>query len=467
MDALKRVVKVEKSTPEASLNLRRIFGPPTAEIRAIHASGFIEFVDVAGAEHALSLKLDIPGVRVRDVATQPRLVEQYRIINPSAFETAEGDFQSNAAARGQTPLPRVPRVPSSSPETGPLLKALEHSNTLVSRPSVDADPTPVASPSPVPHSLPAAPSTNPFICTDTRILMRLCGEQISLNLSTLAGDPGAVIQLLKLTASERGNWLIVGAYYRRTRNPQAGKAVVSAMLEAMKQFNIPDSDLKPAFLLLSGCESDLGKAARSQGDPADKIADHYSNAQKWLHKVYGAGVTVETPGVDSTKSPPRAPASLRSRIDMNNTPAGPRSPERRLMERELQSLRDRYSHSATVIADMRASKRKLEDTFEKERDVRRRLEHDLDDVVKERDEARRMEVRAVEQLKREADSRRRAEERVEEERQLRKRAESTIDLTRPSYPRIMPMAPSTSLPDLYTPEPYPAFGPFDPHRLSF
>ncbi|KAJ6587046.1 hypothetical protein DFH09DRAFT_243836 [Mycena vulgaris] len=498
MDPLTRVVKVEKSTPE-SLNLRRIFGS-CGEIRALHASGFIEFADVASAERAIALKLDIAGVRVLDVSSQPRLVDQYRVVNPSAFAEAH-DLQSNAAAgtsrssghrkdlggRKRPPLGTqnvrrpdhlLPSLDSLSvPETGLFLQTLKSSNAPISHASGPQTNTqrnissnvklPLSSSAPsldFPHSFPtsllpsAIPSSstlNPFPCIENRILMRLCGENITLDLRSLAGDPATVIELLKVTASERGNWLIVGAYYRRTGNPGGAKAVVTAMLEALKQFNIPESALKPAFLLLSGCETDLGKIARSKGDP-DKVSEHYSNAQKWLHKVYGASppsLAPDSSSVDDLKpaSPPRAPASLRSRID-TSAPSAPRahppSPNHRMMEREIQSLRDRHAHNTNVISDMRSSKRKLEDTVEIERDVRRRLQRELDEVVKERDNARRLEGLALDQMKRELDGRRRAEDRADEERELRKRAESSAEfgmLQRPptylGIPRMTPMAP--------------------------
>lgn len=78
--------------------------------------------------------------------------------------------------------------------------------------------------------------------------MRLCGENITLDLRSLAGDPGSVIELLKVTASERGNWLIVGAYYRRIGNPGGAKAVVTAMLEGVDAFMLARSGF-----WLTGC----------------------------------------------------------------------------------------------------------------------------------------------------------------------------------------------------------------------
>ncbi|KAJ6625511.1 hypothetical protein B0H10DRAFT_2001650 [Mycena sp. CBHHK59/15] len=535
MDSLKRVVKVEKTTPE-SLNLRRIFGPGSCgEIRALHASGFIEFVDASSAERAVSLKLEIPGVRVLDVLTQPRLVDQYRVVNPSAFIGAT-DMQSNASngrpsgvrnnlggihrfplcnpniCRTDNILPTPGSCSSPFPETasGIFLKVLRSSNAPISNFSgglkLDADTYPISSAVPVSSASALAPSltspssdlvpaissaasppaVNPFPCMENRILTRLFGENVTLDLQSLAANPATVIELLKLTASERGNWILVGAYYRRTGNPHGAKEVVTAMLEVMEQFNIPRDDLKPAFLLLSGCEADLGKMARAKGADPGQVMEHYNNAQKWLQKVYGVDVPLPTdslnnPGIDSSRqndppkavTPSRAATSLRSRID-TSAPSAPRpympvSPHHRILEREVQSLRDRQAHQANILSEVRSSKRKLEECIEMERDVRRRLERELDDVIKERDKARRMENMVLDQMKREVDSRRRAEERADEERELRRRAESSAEFAmfhRSPYigmPRISPMAGPV---DQRSPELFAAFDSY-PHRIAF
>lgn len=248
--------------------------------RALHASGFIEYADAAGADRALAIapKLDIAGVRVLNVASQPRLVDQYRVVNPSAFTD---DMQSNAGTgrssgvrndlggMNRAPLggvdsarPDQTLAPSSSvPETGVLLQALKFSDTPVSRPSASpagAEIRNVSSnvtlpPRSFPAALPSlaassASAVNPFPCIESHILMRLCGENITLDLRSLAGDPGSVIELLKVTASERGNWLIVGAYYRRIGNPGGAKAVVTAMLEGVDAFMLARSGF-----WLTGC----------------------------------------------------------------------------------------------------------------------------------------------------------------------------------------------------------------------
>ncbi|KAK7005624.1 40S ribosomal protein [Favolaschia claudopus] len=501
--ALKRVIKVEKSIPEP-INLRRIFGSGSCgEIRALHASGFIEFANAVDAQRALSLKHDIPGIHVLDVASEPRLVEQYLLVNPSAF--AKNDLHPFGAHRSSDSRTddcvhssRRPEGALSSPasEARPFMRSSEppkgsvsqhlglspdlvekwrisdHDSLLPAIPSISLTPS-------FPVHLSSSSSTfspfsvaNPFPCIQSHILMRLCGENISLDLRSLADNAATVIELLNATLSERGNWLIVGAYYRRSGDPVSAITVITGMLEAMKQFNIPENDLKPAFLLLAGCESDLGKLARSKGD-TDKISEHHSNAQKWLHRVYGGDIPPNSSSADNRTASPPSPCVLRQSLSRSAAPPASRtrapSPDPRMLQREIQSLRDRHKNSTNVLADVRASKRKLEDTIEVERTVRRRLQRELDEVTKKRDYARRMESLALDQMKREVDSRRRAEDRAEEERELRKRAEQSAEFSRaPTYAAV-PMAAPMHQPEGFYRHPD-SFSPaFDsqPHRISF
>ena len=61
--------------------------------------------------------------------------------------------------------------------------------------------------------------------------MSLFGEPITYDLEQLESDPTVIIKLLKVTASERGNWMTVGGQYRRNGNPAAALAVVTEMVE--------------------------------------------------------------------------------------------------------------------------------------------------------------------------------------------------------------------------------------------
>jgi len=70
----------------------------------------------------------------------------------------------------------------------------------------------------------------PLTC-DTKIYLNLFGEVISCDVKTLDRDPAAIIELLRITQSERANYMIVGAFYRRSSLPLSAKAVIESMLE--------------------------------------------------------------------------------------------------------------------------------------------------------------------------------------------------------------------------------------------
>ncbi|KAE9411338.1 hypothetical protein BT96DRAFT_8466 [Gymnopus androsaceus JB14] len=110
---------------------------------------------------------------------------------------------------------------------------------------------------------------------------------------------------------------------------------------------------------------------------------------------------------------------LATRHQQLGLPLRPRSPSPRPDYREIQSLRDRLQHQTDLLADVSAKKRKLEDFYDTERDTRRRLEREIDDLKRERDDAHRLEMSALEQMKREIEHRRRAEDNSLRERDLR------------------------------------------------
>ncbi|KAF7315551.1 40S ribosomal protein [Mycena indigotica] len=277
---LTTLVKAEKTTSSEFINLRRLF-EGCGEIRAIHASGFVEFADARSAERAIALNIN--GVRVFQVASSSRLVEQYRKVNPSAF--AESSRQHPADEKSR-------RAPAS---TNTIFRSLKTTQKPVSSHTPPQPSTPVASPSSV-----IAPKAS-----QNRILIRLCGEIVTLDLTSLPSEnPTTVIELLNAT-HDRGNWLIVAAYYRRTGNPKGAKEVMTAMLDALKELNIPENDLKPAFLLLSGCETDLAKIEKLKGD-SKQASEHYSKGEKWLRKVYGENLppfSQESNGVSALNNP--------------------------------------------------------------------------------------------------------------------------------------------------------------------
>ncbi|KAK1224585.1 hypothetical protein PQX77_012480 [Marasmius sp. AFHP31] len=237
------------------------------------------------------------------------------------------------------------------------------------------------------------------------VSMSLSGVSFSYDLGAIKSDPHEVIELLKVTSSERGNWIHVAAYYRRHANPRAAIAVITAMLEVMVQQKTPETELKPAYLLLSGCETDLAKQARNEKKDS---TEHYKNAQTWLQKVYGTFDNNLRIGLGSTGAPPNPKAASSSSLVQSKSrptsstnapteapplPPPPSAPAHsyghdRILQREIQSLRDRLDHQRNLLADVRSSKRKLEEDLELERNYRRRLERHIDDLREERDAAR-------------------------------------------------------------------------------
>jgi hypothetical protein len=238
-----------------------------------------------------------------------------------------------------------------------------------------------------------------------------------------------------------------------------------AMFTVMIEHGISEADLKPAFLMLSSCETQLSKGARTpSGENTEASLGHAQKSYHWLQKVYGAnlskagsnqtnhsGLTLAARlGPIEKLSNVRAPEQIYSAtssepaaktiIDLSDdsppkTPVTPKhalttvptSPSRlRMLERELQSLRDRETAITTQLHNARSAKRKFEDEFTAERTLRRKLEHKLDDIESQLDVSKKMEKFALDQMKREVDARRRAEEMAECERDKRREVETAM-----------------------------------------
>jgi hypothetical protein len=206
----------------------------------------------------------------------------------------------------------------------------------------------------------------------------------------------------------------------------------------MTRAGTPETDLKPAFLMLSGCQTDLSRRARSPtGAHTEVSLKHFQQSQEWLRKVYG----VDLPPVDVEAEVPPIVSSPDTKV-ASLPPGLPATPQAlasqslvtgrtRILEREVQSLRDRNSASQDQVLEFRAVKRKLEDELLSEKSARRKVETTLLQIEHELKASQRMESFALEQVKREVESRRQAEgrekdlsTRVEElERKMEKGAE--------------------------------------------
>jgi hypothetical protein len=241
----------------------------------------------------------------------------------------------------------------------------------------------------------------------------------------------------------------------------------------MTQVGISEADLKPGFLMLSSCETQLSKRARtSSGENTKTSLEHAQNSYRWLQKVYGEIVPqAETESNQAAIAKAKATAShhnsqsVQQTIKATTIPSSSSSLDRvssasgtysvptktsvdlagdatlattpnyialanmarvQMLERELQSIRDRERNAASDLNIARSAKRKLEDDFHAERNLRRKLERKLNDVEGQLDISKKMENFALDQMKREVDARRRAEERAEGEREKRKEVEASL-----------------------------------------
>ncbi|KAF8897060.1 hypothetical protein CPB84DRAFT_1781459 [Gymnopilus junonius] len=258
-----------------------------------------------------------------------------------------------------------------------------------------------------------APSavTCPISC-ETRISMILCGEVITYDLKGIDSDPRVIIELLKVTKSERANYMVVAACYRRAGNPQSAKAVLLSMIDEFKKRDGIAKGYQPVFLMLSGCEADLAKMAQTNNKDLSVVAGYHAAAKEWLQKVFG---TTETKTIEKMKSkvPEKHPLPTRPRAFSNSKPGPVFDAEKSRIEREVQSLRTRMANHTTHLFELRASKRKLEEDIVYERNLRRKLQRELENTEKERDAAKKMERYALIQVKQEVASRRNAEARLE------------------------------------------------------
>jgi hypothetical protein len=365
----------------------------------------------------------------------------------------------------------APRDGSSIPPTASLRSPPPRLPLLISTSKVPA-PTPNQLPTPVSPTRPLPSVSEMLFSLETRLEMSLCGEPIVYDLKTLEDDPQAIIDLLKVTASERGSWMIVACHYRRKFKVAAAISVMTSMLEGatvslqsfiitmlnilsivMEGNGVSDIDLKPAFLMLSSCETEL--ARRTAKSNSKLSAEHASKSTRWLQKVYGFNSPSATPPVaanalgldfpDKVPVQPRAPTpglgkaipdrprhKLLAEARKATPPVAPdssssNSSHMQVLQREIEALRDKQSANANLISNIRSSKRKLEDELSSERSTRRKLEISLEDVKQDLRIAKKMEGFALQQVKKEVDTRRKAEARVEAEKEKRKEAEKALE----------------------------------------
>ena len=82
----------------------------------------------------------------------------------------------------------------------------------------------------------AAPT---LFCMSTNIELTVAGAQFVYDLKKLEDDPKSIIELLKLASAERGHWMIVAAYYRRSGNARAAINIMTELIEGQLTLRSP------------------------------------------------------------------------------------------------------------------------------------------------------------------------------------------------------------------------------------
>ncbi|KZT19053.1 hypothetical protein NEOLEDRAFT_75101 [Neolentinus lepideus HHB14362 ss-1] len=283
-----------------------------------------------------------------------------KVTHGAGHSRLDGSLPPSNAHKTDTTAPVESRRPEDDKEN----------DANRTRPTSSVLPHPLISPT-IPihltHPLPPTPSSPHS--PSAHITLALHGERISLDLNTLNNDPHPVVALLQTAQCGRESWMIVGGHYRMRGNPAAALVVTTAMIDVLTSAGVPERELKPAYLMLSGCHRDLAQRA-AQG--SDEAAGHLAEAVRWLQKVYGR----DAPPLDPPVCRPTRTSPGRIRI----------------LEREIACLRARLDGA-----------RQLED------EVARR-DREVEELRGKLEAARRMEGLAMERVRREVEARRQAEE---------------------------------------------------------
>ncbi|KIM40214.1 hypothetical protein M413DRAFT_28719 [Hebeloma cylindrosporum] len=262
----------------------------------------------------------------------------------------------------------------------------------------------------------APASVAPPISCETTVAVNLFGQSITYDLKADDSDPRVVIELLKASKSERTTYLTVAAFYRRSGNPQNAKHSPQTTEFAARGVGV--DQLKPALLYLSGCEFELAKLAKAENKGPSIISEHYSAAQTWLQKVFGVQDPMRAqPQAKENQSIKEGPFKDVNNIQHSRAGDSSQGPSKPLpdwdikrMERELRSLRSKNANQGKQLAQLNSLKRKLEDDYLYERDLRRKYQRQRDNLEEQLKSARKMEKHALEQITREVAVRRTAQE---------------------------------------------------------
>lgn len=356
-----------------------------------------------------------PGLHVRPGAFGKGLDRISSSNSPSIPSVAPGS--SCASRHAKSPYSRASAVPTDT--VSPVPQGADAYRT-VERPFLPPFPT---SCSPA-HSHRLDSIIPPGLPPIQTILdMTLGGQHITFNLEGLDVDPHSIIELLRSTSSDRDKWMIVGASYRRKGNTHAALTVVATMVQVLNDLGLKACELRPAFLMLSSCHTELWRRTRAQdGSETETSVAHLDMSRRWLQLVYGLG-SEDSPdtlvAVDNTSRHAHDVPPEHGDITLGNI-------QRAYSIRDLRVLRD-SPLDAEDLANLRCAKRRLEDEIGSERATRRRLERTLHHLEAKVVQAQKRADDAHSLVRVEVKSRRRSEQAISEERAKRRTMEVSLE----------------------------------------
>ncbi|KAI9463525.1 hypothetical protein BJY52DRAFT_1184549 [Lactarius psammicola] len=252
----------------------------------------------------------------------------------------------------------------------------------------------------------------------TLLDMTLCGQRITFDLDCLDVDPRSIIELLRTTSSDRDKWMIVGAFYRRKGNTHAALTVVATMVKVLSDLGLKAWELRPAFLMLSSCHTELWRRTRAQdGSETEVSVAHLDKSRRWLQLVYGR-LTTEPRSEDSPDMLVNGTSRHAHAVPPEKEDITPENIQRADNGRDLRVLRDPRVLYVEDPASTRYAKRRLEDEASFERATRRRLERTLHDLEAKVVEAQKRVDDAHASIRAEANTRRKCEHAISEERAM-------------------------------------------------
>ncbi|KAK2463178.1 hypothetical protein APHAL10511_004833 [Amanita phalloides] len=251
---------------------------------------FIRFSSAKAAQRACDAQLAVQGLRVLTLSQDPCLLDHYLTLCSSSL----GRHINHASIciphtpkRDAYIQPKTRRAPKGRKtgrivgKRGPEQSACANERTSASLGNrkkyfskqamavpgpAPKEPRPTLATS-APDDLLRSPATavSDNFCMATKVKLRIAGEQLTFDLNKLEDDPKSIIELLKLASAERAHWLVL----------------LMELIQVLEGQNVGQDEMKPIYLMLSGCETDLAKHNKAHS------SIHYVNAQTWLQKVYG------------------------------------------------------------------------------------------------------------------------------------------------------------------------------------